>query len=212
MIKKSLRKYLYFIFFTSVLIVVLSLFAVKAGDWLIVKDKLTQSDIILVLMGSPGDRILEARDIYKDSFAKKIVFIEDNDPGRKELKKEAGILLPNDAFRNMELAIKLGIPESSIFILPGDANSTLEEAKILVQYIKENPSLDSIILITSSYHSRRAGIIFGNELDKCHNDIKLFVTPSKYTDFKSEKWYSDRQSRKIVMLEYIKLINYYLFD
>ena len=212
MIKKSLRKYLYFIFFTSILIVVLSLFAVKAGDWLIVKDKLTQSDIILVLMGSPGDRILEARDIYLQGYSKRIVFIEDNDPGRKELKKEAGILLPNDAFRNKELAIKLGIPDSSIFILPGDANSTLEEAKILVQYIKENPSLDSIILITSSYHSRRAGIIFGNELDKCHNDIKLFVTPSKYTDFKSEKWYSDRQSRKIVMLEYIKLINYYLFD
>jgi uncharacterized SAM-binding protein YcdF (DUF218 family) len=183
----------------------------ELGNWLIVNDELKEADAIVVLMGSPGDRILEAKDIYSNSYSEKIIFIEDNDPGRKEIKSR-GIILPNDAIKNKSIALQLGISDSVITIIPGNANSTYDEAKILLNYLNNKPEIESIIIVSSSYHMRRAGNIFRTELAKCNHDVKIILAPSKYTEFNAKEWYSDRQSRKIVVFEYIKLLNYYLFD
>lgn len=183
----------------------------SAGNLLIIKDKLQKADAIVVLMGSPGDRILEAKDIYSNSYSSKIIFIEDNDPGRKEIKAK-GIILPNDAIKNKSIALRLGIPDSAITIVPGNTNSTYDEAKTFLAYLNKNPKIKSIILISSSYHMRRAGIIFRNEMAQCNHEVKIILAPSKYTEFNAKNWYSDRQSRKIVVFEYIKILNYYLFD
>ena len=182
----------------------------ELGNWLVVNDELKQADAIVVLMGSPGDRILEVKDVYSDSLSNLILFVEDDDPGRKELKTR-GIILQDDADKSRKLAIQLGIPDSVIFILPGDANSTIDEAKILREYI-DNNNLKSIILVTSSSHIRRASMIFNNELSQCKNEIEIICNPSKYSNFDGENWWRERESRKKVVLEYLKLIQFLLFD
>jgi uncharacterized SAM-binding protein YcdF (DUF218 family) len=204
------RKYIIIISVLGLMLLLMYVFVV-AGNWLVVKNELIKADAIVVLMGSPGDRILEAKDIYSNSYSSKIFFIEDNDPGRKELKAK-GIILPNDAIKNKATALQLGIPDSVITIVPGNANSTYDEAKVLLTYLNKNQEIESIIIISSNYHMRRAGIIFNNELAKCNHKVEIILAPSKYTEFNANHWYSDRQSRKIVVFEYIKILNYYLFD
>jgi uncharacterized SAM-binding protein YcdF (DUF218 family) len=204
------RKYFIIISILSLLLVLIYVF-VNAGNWLVVEDELHKADAIVVLMGSPGDRILESKDIYSNSYSNKIIFFEDYDPWRKELKAK-GIILPNDAIKSKSIALQLGIPDSVVTIVPGNANSTYDEAKTFLAYLNKNTEIESIILISSSYHMRRAGIIFRNELAQCNHKVKIILSPSKYTEFNAKNWYSDRQSRKIVVFEYIKLLNYYLFD
>ena len=205
-----LRKNYYFI--CIIIFVLISAYGliISAGNWLIVNDELKKADAIVVLMGSPGDRILEANDVYSASLSNKIIFAEDNDPSRKDLKSR-GIILPNNADVSRRIAIQLGIPDSVIIILPGYANSTIDEAKILREYIDKN-NIKSIILVTSSSHIRRASMIFNNELSKCKNEIEIICNPSKYSNFDGENWWRERESRKKVVLEYLKLIQFLLFD
>ena len=183
----------------------------ELGNWLVVNDELKQADAIVVLMGSPGDRILEAKDVYSGSFSNLILFVEDDDPGRKVLKSR-GIVLQDNADKSRILAIQLGIPDSIILILPGDALSTIDEAKIIRGFIDNNNDIKSIILISSSSHMRRASMIFNHELSKCKNSIEIIYTPSKYSNFDGVNWWKERESRKKVVLEYLKLIQFLLFD
>lgn len=118
----SKRKYIILISSITLLSILFFVF-IKAGKCLVVNDKSQKADIIVVLMGSPGDRILEANDIYSNTYSNRIIFIEDNDPGRKEIKAR-GIILPNHAIKNKSIAIQLGIPDSVITIVAGNANST----------------------------------------------------------------------------------------
>ena len=202
-------------FIVLIILVVVSIpilfFYENAGHWLVVNDKLSKSDAIVVLMGSPGDRILEANDIYNDSFSKKLFFVEDNDPGRLELRSR-GINLPNDANESQLIAIQLGIPDSSIIIIPGNANSTFDEATALLNYLNDNINIDTIIIVSSASHTRRASFIFNNVLSNCDREISIIIRPSKYSEFNPENWFFDRGSRKKVVMEYIKLIQYSLFD
>src|SRR5665648_1254862 len=56
-------------------IVVRILIMPQLGRWLVVNDELKESDVILVLMGSVYDRILEAVDLYQESYSDKIILI-----------------------------------------------------------------------------------------------------------------------------------------
>ena len=69
----------------------------QAGNWLVRDDAPQKADAILILMGSRGDRALMAADLWKESFALQIIFVEDYENGREFLAKR-GIILPNDAF------------------------------------------------------------------------------------------------------------------
>ena len=45
------------------------------GQWLVAEDDLQASDMIVVLMGSLPDRILQAVDIYNERYSEKLVFV-----------------------------------------------------------------------------------------------------------------------------------------
>lgn len=201
----------YFLLIVSVLFLVMgTYFFLNAGNWLIVKDPLKKADAIVVLMGGPGDRVLETNDIYSASFSDLIIFVETDEPSRMDLESR-GVILHGDADKSKNIAVQLGIPDSVIVILPGAANSTFDEAKIVREYI-DNNNMKSIILVTSSYHIRRASMIFNYELSKSENQIEVIRHPSKYSHFDGEHWWRERESRKKVVLEYLKLIQFLLFD
>ena len=53
--------------------ILLGLFVVpNLGQWLVVNDEVKESDIIVVLMGSVYDRILEAVDLYDEGYSDRI--------------------------------------------------------------------------------------------------------------------------------------------
>ena len=63
---------------------------------------------------------------------------------------------PGHAQRSKMAAIDSGVPEENILILDGNIRSTQDEALILREYIRNNKEIESIILVTSKYHSRRS--------------------------------------------------------
>jgi uncharacterized SAM-binding protein YcdF (DUF218 family) len=109
-------------------------------------------------------------------------------------------------------AIDLGIPEEEVLILEGNSRSTQDEALTIREYIRNNREIESIILVTSKYHSRRAKQIFKKALSVLDQEIDIYASPSKYDPSKVNQWWKDREDIEWVVLEYLKLANFYFCE
>lgn len=90
--------------------------------------------------------------------------------------------------------------------LQHDAYNTLEEAYSLRSFFKERP-LDTVMLITSNYHSERAEMIF----NRVFNGKPFFKSVNiNNSDFSSFVWERNRSMRKIWLISWLKYINSYL--
>jgi uncharacterized SAM-binding protein YcdF (DUF218 family) len=179
------------------------------GKRLIYSQQLCKSDLIFILMGSIPDRALQASQIYREGYAKQILFANEQQFGAEKLKPY-GIELETTASIITRTLIKLNVAKEHIETLPNIARSTQDEAILLRDYLAQHPQIKRVILVTSSYHSRRAAIIFTKAINKAHLPVTIIMSQNLYSDFKSERWWDDRASAYMVLLEHIKLINFYL--
>lgn len=208
---KNNRKHIVISLIVLILISSLVFILLNAGSWLVVEDEPQPADAIVVLMGSPGDRMLQASEIYKKGYAENILIVNTHATGR-DLLAERGIHLKTNAELSKEIGIKLGIPKKAVTILPGNAQSTRDEAAAIAVYLKNNKEINEVILITSSYHTRRSSAIFRKSLSKLDDHVTIITIPSDYTEFNARKWYTNRQSAKHVVMEYTRLFYFWLWE
>ena len=196
----------------SLLLILLSFLLVpRIGTYLVRQDKPVKGDALVILMGNIPDRVLEAADLYREGYAGKILIVMADRYGIGVLRKK-GIPLDGQTAIAQKALIGLGIPADSIIILPGDAQSTLDEAVAVSHYTEQHPQFDTLLLVTSSYHSRRATLTFNKEFRHLLHPVTIVSCPSKYTGFHSKDWWKDRESAKLVFYEYLKLVNTWLFQ
>jgi uncharacterized SAM-binding protein YcdF (DUF218 family) len=178
---------------------------ISLGRYLVTEYPLERADAIAVLAGSVPDRILEAIDIYKGRYAPIIILTkEEKPPGYDELLS-LGIKVPEGHDINQMIAVRLGVPASSIIILDERTDSTYSEEQALYDFLRKR-NLKSVILVTSKYHTTRATKLFNFITD---GRIKLITRPSKYDTFDPKNWWKIRRDIKQVLFEYQKLADYY---
>jgi uncharacterized SAM-binding protein YcdF (DUF218 family) len=185
------------------------------GQWLVAEDDLQASDMIVVLMGSLPDRILrilQAVDIYNERYSDKLVLVNSYRVGYDIFVERGVEIPPGNAQLSKMAAIDLGVPEENIIILAGDAKSTQNEALSIREYIRNNRAIESIILVTSKYHSGRSKKIFRKALSGLDREINIYSSPSKYDPFNASQWWKDKEDIKCVVLEYLKLAHFYFWE
>lgn len=195
------------IVFSGILYLILN-----ANQLLVAEDNLKKSDIIVVPTGEPQIRVPHAADLYHEGYAKKILFVNsipsyDNyNNFDKDKKQDKSI---GKAYINKMIAINLGVPEKNIIILDNNAKSTLDEAIICREYFKNNLEIESIILVTSIFHSGRSKIIFKRVLEYLDRDIEIYSSPSKYDNSNTNKWWVNGRDILWVLREYLSLAIFY---
>lgn len=203
------RKHRKIIIALVVLVMLLILSYPRLGQWLVAEDDVVKSDIIVVLMGSVADRILQAVDLYQEGEADKIVMVNSHRVAYDELLSRY-VEIPGDAQLSQTAANSLGVPNEDIIILEGDAKSTQDEALVVREFLRYNDEIDSMILVTSKYHSARAKKIFTKALDSLNRDIRILSSPTQYDSFNPKYWWRNREDAKRVITEYMKLVNFYV--
>jgi uncharacterized SAM-binding protein YcdF (DUF218 family) len=178
------------------------------GSFLVAEDEPQPSDIIVLLMGSGPDRMLGAVEFYQSGYADEILMVRNMVRGY-DLVVSQGVKIPHDTDIAREVAMQLGVPEEKITVLPGDALSTQDEAIAVREYLKNEPDIDSLIIVTSKSHSGRAKKIFVKAMSSIDREIKVLSCPTEYDDFNAEKWWQNREDLKRGALEYLKLMNFY---
>lgn len=203
------RKHRKIIIALVVLVMLLILSYPRLGQWLVAEDDVVKSDIIVVLMGSVADRILQAVDLYQEGEADKIVMVNSHRDAYDELLNR-DVEIPGNAQLSQTAANSLGVPNEDIIILEGDAKSTQDEALVVREFLRYNDEIDSMILVTSKYHSARAKKIFTKALDSLNRDIRILSSPTQYDSFNPKYWWRNREDAKRVITEYMKLVNFYV--
>lgn len=182
-----------------------------AGQWLVKEDVPKHADALVILMGNFPERVLEAADVYSRSLANRMIIVyESMGPYRELESRGASIVRTTEQARDASVA--LGVPADSIIMLPGDARSTLDEAIAVRDYLKLNPSLDTLILVSSPAHMRRAYMISRAALRNSPQKIFVGCSPSRYSDFNPGKWWRRKEDVQSVLSEYVKIISFVLFE
>lgn len=164
-----------------------------------------------MLMGSIPDRVLQTADLYQQHHAPKLILVQESmGPYRQLEARGARIISTTQQCR--DAAIALGIPADSIIILPGDARSTQQEATIIREYLKAHKAVDTITLVTSADHTRRASMIFEKAFSAQGMKVIVQSCPSKYTGYTGKGWWKNKEGIQTVLMEYIKMFNFLLFE
>jgi hypothetical protein len=86
-----------------------------------------------------------------------------------------------------------------------NVDSTEREAEVLLGCIREH-GWRHITVVTSDYHTRRAGIIWRRVIRKQPQPINVWLHAVADPEFHENRWWAERTSAKTWVLELMKLI------
>jgi uncharacterized SAM-binding protein YcdF (DUF218 family) len=160
------------------------------GSFLVVEDNLKPADLIHIL-GGGFDRLDYGLQLYEQGYGQRI-FITGGD----------------DASVYRAYALANGAEAKHILPAESWAVDTYEEALELKQFLDRDSSVQSVIVVSSPYHTRRAQWTFQEVLA---DQVALQFAPVPFAMARhQQQWWMDAGSRKIVMGEYFKLFFYYV--
>lgn len=162
------------------------------GWCLVVAGPPQKSDIVVVLAGDEfGHRILKGAELVREGYASKVLV---SGPAGYFGRHESDLAIP--------FAIEAGYPESYFLPLPNDARSTAEEARAIVPELRRMGD-KKILLVTSDYHTRRAGKIFRSQAP----DLEFQVVAAPDEFFTPDGWWKIREGRKVFAIEWMKTVS-----
>ena len=176
-----------------------------AAQLLIVRIPQGHSDVIVILSGSSTiqERVEHAAELFNSQSAKRIILTNDNEQGGWSTTEQRNPFFYE--YARAEL-IGLGVPRDRIEVLYTPISSTWEEAQVVRSYVVSN-DLHNVLIVTSSYHSRRAlatfRALFPQNVSVGMDPVKTGIqTPSP------TMWCFQPYGWQIVVAEYVKLIYY----
>jgi uncharacterized SAM-binding protein YcdF (DUF218 family) len=171
----------------------------SVSRFLVYKDSLIKAEAIVVLWGSStGNRIKTATKLYNEEFGGKLVF--------------SGFPVYPGTYSSTLMktyALSLGVPEDKIITSNTDEeNSTRGESIANLKLLDEH-NIKSFILVTSSFHSRRAHLIYKKSISLSGSDLEFLTYPAQDPLVPIRDWWTLRTGQKGIFYEFIKSIAFY---
>jgi uncharacterized SAM-binding protein YcdF (DUF218 family) len=180
------------------------LFLPFAGRFFSTADPLQHADAIVVLAGSRVDRWLEAVDLFKEGWAPKVVLSPGPVSDLEVKLRSRGLELPREGDLARDAVLSLGVPADAVSVMPGGVDNTAAEAALLRRLLP--PSPHRVIVVTSTYHLRRAGYAFRREFAGTGTEIVMHG--SRYSEARPARWWSRRDDIRYLMNEMPKFLAY----
>ncbi len=161
------------------------------GGYLVKADGPAKADIAVVLAGDfSGNRILTAADLVRRGLAPQALV---SGPGYMYGQHESDFAIP--------FATRHGYPESYFVALPNDTRSTVSEADVVIAELRRR-NAHRIDIVTSNYHTRRAGSIYRSKA----KDLEIHMVSAPDQFFEPASWWKNRDGRKTFAIEWMKTV------
>lgn len=162
------------------------------GYYLSPQDQLKRADAIVAISGGETyTRTDEAIELYKKGLAPRIIF--------------SGAALdpnsPSNAATMAGRAREAGVRASDILL--EEASTNTRENAVDVAAIMQDKNINSIILVTSPYHQRRAYITFRRALG---SDVTIVNHSSLDQNWRRSHWWDTSYSRSLTLSESQKVL------
>ena len=150
-----------------------------------------KADVAVMLSGDYfGNRILRGAQLAHDGFIPKVL-----------VSGPSGTYGHYDSELAIAFPVSTGYPECIFAPPPNDARSTREEALAIVPELRRM-GVKSVLLVTSDYHTRRAGRTFRAAAP----ELKIDTVSAPDADFQLERWWVTREGRKYVVIGWFKTV------
>ena len=161
------------------------------GGYLIRGEAPVRADIIVVLAGDFfGNRILTAADLVRRGLAPRVLV---SGPG--------DVYGANESDLAVAFAVRHGFPESYFLPFPNDSKSTAAEADAVIPELRKLHA-HQIEIVTSNYHTRRAGNIYRSRA----GDLEFHLVAAPDPNFSAGGWWKNREGRKTFLVEWEKTV------
>ena len=161
------------------------------GAYLVKAGLPQKADAALVLAGDGwGNRVLTAAQLARDGFVPKVLV---SGPDGAYGNHECDLAIP--------FAVKHGYPESYFVHMEHSARSTVAEAQAVLPVIRRM-GIRRLIVVTSNFHTRRAGAIFR----RLAPDLTILVVAAPDKSFTADGWWHRREGQKTFVVEWEKTV------
>lgn len=162
------------------------------GRFLIREDGPAKADIAVVLAGDEfGRRVLKGGELVRDGYVPAVLV---SGP-------------PYFHIHESDVAISFaeskGLPAAWFINLPNAAHSTREEAAVVLNELRRR-GVHTFLLVTSDYHSARAGRIFRSQIPSGGPEMR--VVAAQDANFHADSWWRTREAQKLVFFEWSKTV------
>ena len=165
------------------------------GYALIHADGPAHADIAVVLAGDYwGNRISKAGDLVREGYVPAAL-----------VDGPSGFYGMHESDLAIRYAVSKGYPESWFINFPMQANSTQEEARVVVPELRRR-NVHSFLLVTSDFHSARARRIFLAAEKEAGYAPGFRTVVSHGPDFNPDNWWRYREGKKTAFIEWCKTL------
>ena len=168
------------------------------GDWLVAREPIRPSDVIVVLAGNSVYRVQQGVALYKAGQAPRLLI--SNEPVRTHGFDSTWLDL-----RRLGLA-RLDVPDEAVVPIEQVSGSTFEEAQHSRDIMLRN-GWRSAIVVTDPFHTRRALLTFRAVFGPA--GLEVIPSPAEGSKYQTEGWWRDPDRGIRVIQEYVKF-PYYL--
>lgn len=178
------------------------------GGYLIRADPLERADAVVSLAaGYSYHRDIAAADLVLAGHAPLLILTRPAEPQGLELLRDRGVQVEPEIERRLRYLSALGVSSDAVVVLPTLVRSTADEAYATADWVRRvRPSAARLIVVTSSYHTRRAHFIFSAALEGL--GVEILTRPATTGEFQASSWWKDRDSARDGFIEWQKLLFY----
>ena len=167
----------------------------KLGQFLVSADSPAAADVAVVIAGdSRGERLTTAVSLVESKFVPRVI-VSGPMGGYGTWESDLAI----------DWAEKKGKPREWFVPVRIDADSTMEEAKALLLWLREH-QIKRIDIVTSNFHTRRTGKIWRQLAPEM--EIRVIAAPC--SDFDPDGWWKSRRGQKTFAYEWQKTIGLWI--
>jgi uncharacterized SAM-binding protein YcdF (DUF218 family) len=165
------------------------------GSYLVLTNDPVKADIALVLGGDGrGERIVRAAELVKAGFVPKVLV---SGPDTNYDLHECDLAIP--------FAVRRGYAESMFLHFENTAKSTIDEANMAMDRLRDLGA-HRVLLVTSNYHTRRAGKLFRNTAAARNQRLEFVVIAARDKYFSPDAWWLNREGQKTTFYEWLKTV------
>lgn len=174
-----------------------------AGHLIVQERDPRRADVGVILAGK-FTRAMYAADLYHQGLIPRIwITRPEREEGLAQLD-QLGVPVPLQEEVSRQVLLKKGVPEDRIEFIGGGLINTIAEARLVAAMLAARPQYRSVLIVTSKFHVRRAEAIFRHVLAPSPG-VEIAVVGTPYDRFVADRWWSDRDSARQVLLEGAKL-------
>jgi uncharacterized SAM-binding protein YcdF (DUF218 family) len=164
---------------------------IAIGHSLRVEDPLERADAIVAISGDTGPRVRTAVGLWMQGYAKVMIFaggaLDPDSPSSGEIMKRQ--------------ALAFGVPADAILVEA--VSATTDENAEQVALLMREAGLRSAILVTSSFHQRRASMHFARAFEE--HGLTFRNRPADDPRWDPTLWWTDEAMRTLTFVELAKI-------